>query len=134
MFLKLRYCGIIWYLFAGINTIILCSPHSLWLKEYVFSAKIWFVKTLSRIVKHESGVVKSNPVLSKISIDSTFYSSKTQKIKILKRHIFLSFWVIFCTFTPSPTTWKIKILKNWKNKWRYYHFTHGHHKWQSYNA
>ena len=26
---------------------------------------------------------------------------------------FLSFWTIFCPFTPL-TTWKIKILKNWK--------------------
>ena len=29
------------------------------------------------------------------------------------RHDFLSFWVIFCPFTPL-TTWKIKILKKWK--------------------
>ena len=28
----------------------------------VFSAKIWFVKTLTRIVKYESQVIKSNPV------------------------------------------------------------------------
>ena len=27
--------------------------------------------------------------------------------------IFLSFWAIFCSFTPL-TTWKIKILKKWK--------------------
>ena len=27
---------------------------------------------------------------------------------------FLSFWTNFCPFTPL-TTWKIKILKNWKN-------------------
>ena len=26
---------------------------------------------------------------------------------------FLSFWTVFCPFTPL-TTWKIKILKNWK--------------------
>ena len=38
------------------------------------------------------------------------------------------FWhfVLFCPFTPL-TTWKIK---NEKNGWRY-HFTLGHHKWQS---
>ena len=29
------------------------------------------------------------------------------------RQNFLSFWTIVCTFTPL-TTWKIKILKNWK--------------------
>ena len=27
---------------------------------------------------------------------------------------FLSFWIIFCPFTPL-TTWKIKIFKKWKN-------------------
>ena len=30
------------------------------------------------------------------------------------RQNFLSFWTIFCPFTPL-TTWKIKILKKWKN-------------------
>ena len=29
---------------------------------FVFSAKIWFVKTLTRIVKYESQVIKANPV------------------------------------------------------------------------
>ena len=29
------------------------------------------------------------------------------------RQIFLSFWTVFCPFTPL-TTWIIKILKNWK--------------------
>ena len=44
---------------------------------------------------------------------------------------------IFCHFGPffalltSQTRQKIKILKNWKNTWRYYHFTHVYHKWQS---
>ena len=44
---------------------------------------------------------------------------------------FLSLWTIFCTFTPL-TTQKIKIYK--KNAWRYYHFTHMYHKWQSYDV
>ena len=35
---------------------------------------------------------------------------------------FLSFWAIFCPFTPL-TTLKIKILKNEKKAWRYHHFT-----------
>ena len=38
------------------------------------------------------------------------------------RQNFLSLWTIFCPFT-SLTTRKIKILKNEKNTWRYYHFT-----------
>ena len=33
-----------------------------------------------------------------------------------------------------PTTQKIKILKKWKNDWRYYHFTHGYYKWKSYDS
>ena len=35
---------------------------------------------------------------------------------------FLSFWTIFCPFTPL-TTWKIKIWKNEKKTLRYHHFT-----------
>ena len=53
------------------------------------------------------------------------------------RQNFLSFKTIFCCFTPL-TTWKIKILKQWRKKekkaWRYYHFTQESHKWQSYDV
>ena len=45
------------------NLVIICvllTLHDLW-KMCVFSAKIWFVKTLTRIVKYESRVIKSNP-------------------------------------------------------------------------
>ena len=49
------------------------------------------------------------------------------------RQYFLSFWTIFCPFTPL-TTQKIKILKKWKKAWRYYHFTQVYHKWQSYDV
>ena len=56
MFLKLWQYRIIWYLFTGFKIIILCSVHSLWFVRYVFSAKIWFVKTWTRIVKCESRV------------------------------------------------------------------------------
>ena len=45
------------------------------------------------------------------------------------RQNFLSFWTIFCPFTPV-TTQKIKILKKWNKSWRYY-FTHVYHNWQS---
>ena len=41
----------------------------------------------------------------------------------------LSFWTIFCPFTQ-----KIKIGKNEKNTYTYYHFTHVYHKWQSYDV
>ena len=46
---------------------------------------------------------------------------------------FLSFWTIFCPFIPL-TNQKIKILKKWKNPWRYYHFTFVYHEWQSYDV
>ena len=49
------------------------------------------------------------------------------------RQNFLSFWTIFCPFTPL-TTQKFKILKKWKNVHRYYHFKHVYHKWKSYDV
>ena len=69
----------------------------------------------------------------------------------------LSFWTIFCPFTPLWTQ-KIKILEKWnksletlsfytcvqpknlkfwkteKKAWRYYHFTHVYYKWLSYDV
>ena len=44
---------------------------------------------------------------------------------------FLSFRAIFCPFTLL-TPQKIKILKKWKNAWRYYHFTKMYQKPWSY--
>ena len=49
------------------------------------------------------------------------------------RHNFLSFWVIFCTFTQLLTR-KIKIWKNIKRTCRYYTFTYAHHKSRSYDV
>ena len=51
----------------------------------------------------------------------------------LYRQNFLSFWTVFCPFSPL-TIRKIKILKNWKKALRYYPFTHVYHKWQSYDV
>ena len=47
--------------------------------------------------------------------------------------MFLSFWTVFCPFTPL-TTWKSKFSKYKKTAWRYYHFTQFYHKWQSYDV
>ena len=49
------------------------------------------------------------------------------------RHNFPLFRDIFCPFT-SLETWKIKILKKWRNVWRYYRFTHVYQKWKSYHV
>ena len=49
------------------------------------------------------------------------------------RHNFLSFWAIFCPFTPLLTP-KINIWnKCKKNPWRY-PITHVYHKWRLYNV
>ena len=46
------------------------------------------------------------------------------------------FFVILDHFLPFSTLriLKIKFKKNWKNAWRYHHFTQVCHKWQSYDA
>ena len=54
-------CWIIWSLFPGLKTVMLCSVHYLWFVKYVFSAEIWFVKTSTRVVKYKSQVIKLNP-------------------------------------------------------------------------
>ena len=43
-----------------LKTIILCFLHSVWFVKYVFSAKTWFVKNSTRIMKHKSQIIKSN--------------------------------------------------------------------------
>ena len=49
MFSKLWHCGIISYLISGFKTIILWPVHPKWFLKYAFSAKIWFVKTSTRM-------------------------------------------------------------------------------------
>ena len=46
---------------------------------------------------------------------------------------FLSFWAIFCPFTPQLPK-KPNFWKNEKIAWRYYHVTQVCHKWQSYDV
>ena len=60
IFLELWHCRIIWYLFEGFKTTIVCSVHSV---RFVFSTKIWFVKTSTRIVKYKSRIIRSSPDL-----------------------------------------------------------------------
>ena len=61
IFLKLWYWQIIWYLFVGFETIMLCFVHSVWFTNYVFYAEIWFVKTSNSVMKNEWQVIKLNP-------------------------------------------------------------------------
>ena len=43
------------------------------------------------------------------------------------QRVFLSFWAIFCSFTPNRL--KNQFIKNEKNTWRYHLFTLIYHKW-----
>ena len=47
-------------LLAGFKTILWCSVHPKWFVKYVFPAKIWFVKILTRIVNYGLRVVKKS--------------------------------------------------------------------------
>ena len=49
------------------------------------------------------------------------------------RQNFLSFWTVFCPFTPLCTQ-KIKILKKQKTQLKMLSFTNVYHKWQSYDV
>ena len=57
----------------------------------------------------------------------SYVYQKSQSYIECDRHNFLSFWAIFCTFSPL-TIQKIKILKKWKNPWRRHHFTQVYQK------
>ena len=57
--LKLWHCRIIWYLCAGLKTIILCSVFSMWFVKYAFSSRINYVFLLCRnTVNSFNGILK----------------------------------------------------------------------------
>ena len=64
--------------------VILCSVHSVWFVNCVFSAKICFVKTSTRIVKYELWVVKSNTECKNLelsfNVKKTWTSVKTHTL------------------------------------------------------
>ena len=82
-----------------------------------FSAPSWHVRTLPfRKIKILKKWKKHLEILSfpihrcTISDNHMMYGSWDTECN---RHDFLSFWIVFCPFTPLITQ-KIKILKNWK--------------------
>ena len=84
-------------------------------------------------VKNEKNAWRYYPFTHTFVSKGRSYDKWFLKYKVWQTD-FLSFWAIFCPFSLL-TTWKIKILKNWKYIiWIYYHFTHLHHKWQSYDV
>ena len=95
--LKFWHCQIIMYLFAGFKTMILCSIHSLWFVKYVRSAKIWSVKTSTRIVKYESRVVKNQTIL--LSLNWTNNNNiKSRRKESYPPLCFFDGWLIFSLF------------------------------------
>ena len=97
MFLKLWHCQTIWYLLAGFTITILCSVHSMWFVKYVFFAKIWFMKTSTRIVKTKSRVIKSNPA----SLLKACWKNQSKSSG---------------TFSPSSDMWRMLFLGNTRTK------------------
>ena len=47
---------------------------------------------------------------------------------------FFSFWAICCPFNSPPLSLTTRKIKMKKSTWRYYHFTHVYHKWQSHDV
>ena len=84
-----------------LKTIILCSVYSIWFVKYMFSAKIWSMKTSTRIVKYESWVVKSNTDVLVI-----FETNDLKEV-----HFFISIIRVQCKFQNKiiPKSFKIKF-------------------------
>ena len=90
-----------------------CSLY-LWFVKYFFSAKIWFVKTSTWIVKYESRVVKSNPgrAGSICFIRPSCYDASVKKDRHIKNYcdqpgrLLISFDFSY-----------IELLDNWRTLW-----------------
>ena len=93
------------------------SFSSFWIIFYPFTLlttwKIKNEKILQKVLKK----LKRQPEISSFHISVWFLRYEVWQTE------FLSFWAIFCPFTPL-TTQKIKLLKKFlKNPSRYHHFT-----------
>ena len=98
---------------------VFCSFTSLWIHK---------IKILKKIKKMPGDII----TLDMCTILESLLYMVSEIWSVMDR-IFCHFRLFFCPFTPL-TTWKIKLLKKWKNTWSYYHFTHLYHKWQPYNV
>ena len=65
------------------DTIILFTVHSIRFVKYVFSAKIWFMKTSTRIMKYESRVIKSYLHYKTITSQNVSYEAEVKNFLIL---------------------------------------------------
>ena len=114
MFLKLRHCWIIWFLFASFKTIIFYFVHSIWFVKYVLFAKLWFAKTATRIVKYKSWVIKSNP--------GAILNQLVSKIYALAGQLSLNFFIVFMYETKQLKlyiqTSNDKFRQVWRPFWK----------------
>ena len=98
---------------------------SFWNTFYPFTHLITQKTKILKNLKKTSGDII---ILHKSTINNHYMISWDMKHDW---QFFLSFWTVFCPFTPL-TTWKIKILKNWKKPWKNHHFTQVYQKTWSY--
>ena len=67
----------------------MCSVHSIQFVKLAFPAKIWFVKTSTRIVKYKSRVLKLNPDLKwfiSIKKDGEVISNKKEGVELFNQN------------------------------------------------
>ena len=112
MFSTLWQCQIIWNIYVSFTTIILYSLRSIqFMKRFVFSKKIWFLKNSTRVVKYESWVVKLNPAwLSRFWWKFNYSAPDPHKLFTLVKTYQIHFHSSICR-------------KYKENKWR---FSFGH--------
>ena len=79
--------------------------------KYMFTAKIWFVKTSTRIVKDELRVVKLNPVISN---PDTYWACKVLSQLRINSLLFLDDETFYHTHIPvsSITIFTATVIKS----------------------
>ena len=87
-------------LICRFQAIILHSVHSIWFVKYKFSAKLWFMKTSTRILKFESWVIKLIPDCIKLLV-KCFETLHMLYFLVLDLYKF---------FFHSPYSWAICIF------------------------
>ena len=119
--LKFWYYWIILYLSAGFNTIIiiLCSAYTILFMKNVFSAKIWFMKTSTRILIYESRVlvtiIKFIEDVKFVEIDNfhylrfTFFMKESEDWKVTKAICNYCSELRYSKFMAQIRLWGLKV-------------------------
>ena len=90
--------------------------------------RTWRIKILKKWKKHMEikAFYTCVPQMTIICIFPEIWSARDRIFFVMLDHCWLA------PPPPRPKNPEFKILKKWKNAWRYYHLTHVYHKWQSY--